>query len=260
MRQGRTILLLLTAFFLLAEIVFNYLVLTDGDGDLIGASFKSFIFLLFILLFSKKINWAKWTLSILLVLYGVLCLLAGLESKVIFYLIGLYDIFFGIYIHKSKALEVFRTTKIHTDLIVEASQIQGSPIEEVQKYEYPRLVRRYKALLIDGLLLLTTLIIIMLLVQDSEMRTTIMVSSGFILSLTYEPMLTAYSQTIGQWMMRIRVGRYGDPLEKISLINAYIRWFTKGLLGWLSFVTIHFNPENRAIHDIASDSVMTIED
>ena len=260
MKQGRTILLLLTTIFLLTEIIFNYSVLTDGDGDLFGAIAKTFIFLLFILLFSKKINWAKWTLSVILILYGLLCLLAGLESGTVFYLIGLYDIFFGVYIHKSKALEIFRTTKIHTDLSVEINQSLEVSIEEEQKYEYPRLVRRYKALLIDGLLLLTTLIIIMLLVQDSEIRTTIMVSSGLILLLTYEPILTAYSKTIGQRMMRIRVGRHGRPLEKISLINAYIRWFTKGLLGWLSFITIHFNPENRAIHDLASDSVMTNEE
>jgi hypothetical protein len=33
----------------------------------------------------------------------------------------------------------------------------------------------------------------------------------------------------------------------------------KGFLGWLSFITINFNDEHRAIHDFASDSVM-IED
>src|SRR5687768_497424 len=112
MRQGRTILLLLTAIFLLTEIYFNYIVLTNGDGDILGTGIKTLIFLVFILLFSKKLTWAKWILSISLILYGLLCLLVGFESMKVFYFIGLYDILFGIYIHKSKPLGVFRNDNI----------------------------------------------------------------------------------------------------------------------------------------------------
>lgn len=131
------------------------------------------------------------------------------------------------------------------------------PVE--QKFEYPRLVRRYKALFIDAVLLMVILITIMIMVQDSNMRTTIMVTSGLIILLTYEPVLTTYSRTVGQRIMKIRVGKLGNPTERIGLTNAFIRWSVKWFLGWLSFVTIHFNPERRAIHDIASSSVMTIE-
>lgn len=60
--------------------------------------------------------------------------------------------------------------------------------------------------------------------------------------------------------MKIRVGRHKNPGEKINLPNAYMRWFTKGLLGWISFVTINFNPEHRAIHDMVSDAVMINEE
>jgi uncharacterized RDD family membrane protein YckC len=263
MRQGRTILLLLTTIFVVTEIFFNYIVLTDGDGDLFGAFIKTFIFLLFILLFTKRLNWAKWTLSILLILYGLLCLLAGLESGAVFYFIGLYDIFFGIYIHKSKALGAFRKDNIETPQAIETAE-SPKDIEAIlssgQEYQYPRLIKRYKALLIDGLLLLFTLIAIMVIVQNSDLRTPIMVSSAFIILLTYEPFLTSYSKTVGQRLMKIRVGRHGNPLERINLLNAYIRWFIKGLLGWVSFITIHSNPERRAIHDIASDSVMINEE
>jgi uncharacterized RDD family membrane protein YckC len=87
-----------------------------------------------------------------------------------------------------------------------------------------------------------------------------MVASAALILLTYEPILTAYSRTIGQRVMKIRVGRQENPLERINLLHAYIRWFTKGLLGWISFVTINFNPEHRAIHDMASDSVMVNEE
>lgn len=255
--------MLLTTIFLLTEIFFNYIVLTNGDGDFLGTATKTGLFLLGILLFSKKLTWAKWILSISLILYGLLCLLVGFELMAAFYFIGLYDIFFGVYIHKSKALGVFRKDKFKTPQTIETSE-STKDIEAIvpngQVFQYPRLVKRYKALLIDGLLLLFTLIAIMVTVQDSDLRTPIMVSSAFIILLTYEPFLTSYSKTVGQRLMKIRVGRHGNPLERINLLNAYIRWFTKGLLGWVSFITIHFNPERRAIHDIASDSVMINEE
>jgi uncharacterized RDD family membrane protein YckC len=113
--------------------------------------------------------------------------------------------------------------------------------------------------MIDGMLMLVILIIIMIIVQGHEFRTPIMVSSALFILGTYEPLLTSYSRTLGQRLMKIRVGRQGNPKEKINLLNAYIRWFIKGLLGWISFVTIHFNQERRAIHDLASNSVMISE-
>jgi len=60
--------------------------------------------------------------------------------------------------------------------------------------------------------------------------------------------------------MKIKVGKHDNPGEKIGLLNAYIRWFTKSLLGWLSFITINFNQEHRAIHDFASDSVVVVDE
>lgn len=262
MRHGRTILLLLSIIFLLTEVFFNYIILSNGDGDILGTTTKTGIFLIFILLFSKKLTWARWVLSIALILYGLLCLLVGFELMAAFYIIGIYDIFFGIYIHKSRALAAFRKDNNKTTRIDEFSEkTADQELEKIsQDHLYPRLVRRYKALLIDGLLIFFILIIIMLIVQDSDLRTPIMISSALIILLTYEPLMTSYSKTIGQRLMRIKVGRYRDPDKKISLLNAYIRWFIKGLLGWVSFLTIHFNPERRAIHDLASDSVMTIEE
>lgn len=261
MRQGRTTLLLLTTIFLLTEIFFNYIVLTNGDGDILGTTTKTALFLLGILLFSKKLSWAKWILSIALILYGLLCLLVGFELMAAFYFIGLYDIFFGIYIHKSRALGAFRKENFQSDQIDQSKETIDTEILGLsQEHQYPRLVQRYKALLIDGLLILLALIIIMIVVQDSKFRTTVMVSSALILLLTYEPLLTSYSKTFGQRMMKIKVRSHRNPDERITLLNAYVRWFVKGLLGWVSFVTIHFNPERRAIHDLASDSVMISEE
>jgi len=260
MKQGKSVLLVLTTIFLLTEILFVYFVAVEGNDDIFGAFFKTLVFLLLILLFTKKLTWAKWTLSILLIVYGILCLVAGTESGMIFYFFGCFDIFFGIFIHTSKSLRVFHKERPEPGVEIVSQQFNENqkPTFTVDGHEfyYPLLVKRYKALLIDGLLLLTILMVIMVLVEDTQLSSTIMITASLILSLTYEPILTAYSRTIGQRFMKIRVGRHKDPKEKISLVDAYLRWFIKGLLGWLSFITINFNREHRAIHDLVSDSVM----
>ncbi len=74
--------------------------------------------------------------------------------------------------------------------------------------------------------------------------------------LTYEPVLTTRSGTIGQRVMGIRVRDGHDPFKKISLLSSYIRFIVKVLLGLVSFITIHRNEQKRALHDLAAVSVM----
>lgn len=258
MKQGRNTLLILTGIFLLCELIFNYFVMVEGDGDVLGITAKTVFFLLFILLFSKKLVWAKWILSVTMILYGILSFLIGFEFPV-FLIVGLYEIFFGVYIHKSKALAVFREQDSVIEDIAQPSEgVSNDAIEVLRQHVYPLLLRRVQALFIDGMLILLAMIVIMLMTEGSELQASIMIASAALLS-NYEPLLTAYSRTPGQRVMKIRVGRYNNPSERISVLNAYVRWLVKGLLGWISFITIHFNPERRAIHDLAGDSVMVRE-
>jgi hypothetical protein len=144
MKQGRTILLQLTAIFVATEIFFNYIFLKTGDADFPGTVTKTLIFLLFILLFSKRLTWARWILSVSLILYGLLCLLVGFELMAAFYLIGMYYIFFGIFIHTSKLLGPFRKDSFET---VEVAT-DNEKILTNNEHLYPQLVTRYKALFI----------------------------------------------------------------------------------------------------------------
>jgi uncharacterized RDD family membrane protein YckC len=227
--------------------------LSGNPDELLDFFSKTVIILLFILLYTKRLNWAKWTLSVLLVFFGLLYLAeAVIDDTYPLYLNGLFDIFFGVFIHTSKALEQFRTKEQSN----QETTLTYLPSGQVADFNYPRLIKRYKALLADVMLILAILTILMLLVQDNEYRPTIMVTAGLILIFCYEPVLTTYSGTIGQRIMKIKVRRHEQPDKRLSLINSYIRWFTKGLLGWLSFITINFNKEHRAIHDYASDSIM----
>lgn len=147
------------------------------------------------------------------------------------------------------------------------SELAASPVPELPPvadgfyadnvvYRYPLLLKRYQSLFIDFLLLFAVMIITMVLVGNSEIRQTVMVSMGALFLLVYEPLLTVYSATVGQRIMGIRVRDVNNPAERIGLVRAYIRLVVKWYLGWLSFLTINFNPQHRAIHDMASASVV----
>jgi uncharacterized RDD family membrane protein YckC len=261
MKPGKATLAAITLIFLISELIFNYWVIKELGGFFFDLTIKTVFFLVVIFLFSKGINWAKWLLSVLLILYGFLCLLAGMESGWGFYLIGAYDIFFAIYIHKSKALKLLIEPKNMLPELQDKTK-QDSGMGKVPKvligYRFPSLLRRVKAIFIDGIFLLSILVVIMLVVQESSHKSTIVIIVYLLILAVYEPVLTAYSRTFGQKLMGIRVVTHSTPTSKISIVHAYLRWLVKGLFGWLSFITIHYNVERRAIHDLASDSVMII--
>jgi hypothetical protein len=145
MRHALRLLLFLSGIFLVTEIVFNYIALTQDGGNPFGTFVKTGLLLVFIFLFSKKLKWVRSILSTIMVVYGLLCLVAGLESGPIFYAIGLYDIFFGIYLYKSHALALFRYG--NNDYI--ESEEPSKPHEKPEPftengwiYRYMRQVRR----------------------------------------------------------------------------------------------------------------------
>jgi len=196
MRSGKTTLFILTGVFLLSEIKINYFIALEDSNSFFVLVVKTFIFLLFIFLFSKGLKWAKWTLSVMLALYGLLFLLASLEFGLTYFFIGTYDLFFGLSIHWLNNLKNLTWQDSSVITTEEVDDDVQETIPKISDFQYPSLVKRYKSLLIDGLLQLTILIIIMVLVNDSEMRTTVMVSSGLLLVALYEPLLTVYQKRL----------------------------------------------------------------
>lgn len=252
---GRPTIILLTTLFVVSEVIF-FILLSGDMNEFLEFFSKTFIVLMFILLFTRKFNWARWILSVLLIFLGLLYATEAIVDDTTPLLpIGLYYVFFGVYIHLSKALAIFRQRiqTIGTPLIAALSNTGN------YTHNYPPLKKRYQALLADTVLIMTILIVAMTIMGDSEYRSSVMITLGAILLLGYEPILTVYSGTIGQKMMKLKVRQYNQPDKKIDLFNAYMRWLTKWLLGWISFVSINFNKEHRAIHDFVSNSVM-IED
>jgi hypothetical protein len=68
---------------------------------------KSAVLFLFIVLYSKKVKWAKWVVTILVLINGLVCLFDGIEdNNILFYSIGGYSIFFVICIHRLRMLKL----------------------------------------------------------------------------------------------------------------------------------------------------------
>ena len=76
--------------------------------------------------------------------------------------------------------------------------------------------------------------------------------------ILYEPILISFGCTVGQLITNIRVSDYVNPKKRIWFIQAILRLIVKGLLGWLSFITVTFNRNRRAIHDYISYSIVIV--
>lgn len=119
----------------------------------------------------------------------------------------------------------------------------------------PPLTRRYAAGLIDGFFLMLVMILVAVLFQ-AEAMVSARIACFFLIFFGYEPLLTSRLCTVGQRVMGIRVRRYGRPDERIGILAAYARFAVKVLLGAISFFTMGSTNQRRAIHDLASGSVM----
>jgi uncharacterized RDD family membrane protein YckC len=123
--------------------------------------------------------------------------------------------------------------------------------------EYPSLTTRVQSNAVDGVLLLICMFAFANVVGDNNSipgwgKALIFVG----LWLLYEPICTAYGATPGNYLMGIRVRDINDYTKKLSPGNAFVRSFVKASLGGWSFVSVHFNPRRRAIHDLAAKSIM----
>lgn len=122
--------------------------------------------------------------------------------------------------------------------------------------EYPSILRRYLSTFLDGLLVLSMVISISYLFDSEDhISTGIRVAILLFMFFVYEPVFTAFLCTLGQCVTGIRV-RKMNHVDHINLIQAYLRIFVKLILGIISFFTIPFSKNKRAIHDMAVGSLV----
>ena len=129
----------------------------------------------------------------------------------------------------------------------------NSPIE----IEYPTLSERVQSTFIDTIFIVVMMFVIASLLNRYENAPDwIRIVLFFGIWGVYEPVCTSLGFTIGNYLKGIRVRRISDYNKKINIIQAFFRYVLKISLGWISFLTIHTNPQRRALHDLAVGSVM----
>lgn len=120
--------------------------------------------------------------------------------------------------------------------------------------KYPNVLRRYFATLLD--------VFALWCIVYAFSRFSVFTEGGALaywllglLLLCYEPLLTSYACTMGQALMRIRVRTPGE-LKRIGVAQAFGRMVVKYLLGIISFLTVPAREDRRAIHDLASGTIV----
>ncbi len=130
-------------------------------------------------------------------------------------------------------------------------------IDYSKVYELPTIKTRYISILVDGIcLLLFALGISALFEKIGDVSGFVRGITFVIVIILYEPILVTLGCTIGQLFMNIRVRDFRNPERKLSFYLVILRFIIKIILGWLSFLTVTFNINRRAIHDLASGSIM----
>ena len=119
---------------------------------------------------------------------------------------------------------------------------------------YPSVFRRYVATLLDVLVVWSGVYLLIQVPGLAESNARIGIIVG-IFVLAYEPLLTTYLCTFGQWLFRYRVRTFNGH-NRISLGHAYGRLLIKYVLGAISILTIPSRADRRAIHDFATDTIV----
>jgi uncharacterized RDD family membrane protein YckC len=136
-------------------------------------------------------------------------------------------------------------------------------LEKPEKVDYskvyvlPTIKTRFFSMLID------VLVIILMALGISKLFDTIGEVPGLVRGILfalvvvfYEPVLVTFGSTIGQLLLNIRVRSFKNPDQKVAFHMIILRFAVKVFLGWLSFITVTYNINRRAIHDFISGSIM----
>jgi len=131
------------------------------------------------------------------------------------------------------------------------------PIDATEVH-YPSLVRRVQPIFIDTMLIIIVMLSASVILNNIQNTPDwIRIALFVFLFFIYEPVFMAFTAgTIGNRLMGIQVKQAASEAKRPTLLQAYIRFVFKLFLGWLSFVTMHFNVQRRAIHDLTSKTVM----
>ena len=132
---------------------------------------------------------------------------------------------------------------------------------EYNREQLPDLITRVKAVFVDAISILLLFTLTSWVVNNiGDLPAGI---KGFIfvfMIYLYEPTLVTLTRgTIGHKFVNIQVVNYRNPNKRINFIQASLRFITKYFLGWVSFITVSFNKNKRAVHDTVGNSIVLYE-
>lgn len=125
---------------------------------------------------------------------------------------------------------------------------------------YPRLIKRVRAALIDSVVLVIALfasfaMMHVLDISQSYAKILMILAPVFIL----EPGLVAFTGgTIGHHLMKLRVTK-SNGTGNINIVLSVIRFITKFVLGWISFIFVLTSTRHQAAHDFFARSVVILK-
>jgi hypothetical protein len=127
-----------------------------------------------------------------------------------------------------------------------------------EEFLFPSILNRVQALFFDMGIVLALVILISLTLLDSFDAPLIglKVFLFFVILFIYEPFMSATGGTIGHRTMGMTIRQFEDPKRKLSIAQAYFRSAIKLALGWISFLSVSFDPFRRAMHDKYCGSII----
>jgi len=137
----------------------------------------------------------------------------------------------------------------------ETPETISAPTPSYENEVYPSLVKRVQSSFIDALVTFILAGLLVTVVNKINDDNVLLKIIALIVAISYEPVMTVFSRTLGQRITGLRV-RKADEDKRTDIFSGYVRYVIKTMLGWLSFVTIHSNPRRRAIHDMVANTVV----
>lgn len=137
----------------------------------------------------------------------------------------------------------------------------AAAVPEVSRLpQYPRLLRRVRAALIDSVVFVLLFFAWQLSLDllDEDAHAALKLAPFLLGLLLAEPGLVAWTGgTIGHHAMGLRIRDAHDD-RNIGLVRATLRAVLRTLLGWFSLVFILITRRHQAIHDYVSRSVVVL--
>ena len=122
---------------------------------------------------------------------------------------------------------------------------------------YPSFFKRIIAMSIDSTIIAITFLTLIAFVSEFEINNIYIKVGALILPfIILEPVLISLtSGTIGHHLLKIRVLN-NKTNKNLNLFLSILRFIVKMFFGWLSFLFILITNKKRALHDLASNSVV----